>query len=455
MSRIVIRNASILTLDDKDTFLYPATLVIQDDRIVDMFEGEKDTASDTPTTIIDGTDKLVMPGLIDLHFHTSVAKGYNDTLPLWEYLDTVWYPSIRSLTPSTALTAALHSYTTALKSGTTTVNDMYRFLPSLAAAARQTGIRAVLANDVALPAHALDSLATNVAAFHALDESASSPPGRIRVRLGLEWLPLADEPLLAAVAAAQRDLHVGLHIHLCESASEVADAAARFGGRTPVQVFRDAGLLGPRTVAAHCVHLSDADVRILAQTGTHVSFNPGSNAKLANGVARVDALVAAGVNVGLGVDAAECHNSTDMFESMKLGSYVRRAASRDAAVGAAREMLRFATENGARALGLDAGVLEVGRKADVILVDLRRDLMFTPLLREKGKRREMLESHLVFGCNGTAVDTVIVDGRIVVEGRKVLGVDEEQLRRDMDALFEDLVGEMEKQRFDREKAAPQ
>ncbi|KAL1649615.1 hypothetical protein SLS58_001672 [Diplodia intermedia] len=449
MSRIVIRNASILTLDDDDTLLYPATLVIENDRIVDMFEGEKDLTSATPTTTIDGTDKLVMPGLIDLHFHTS---GYNDTLPLWEYLDSVWYPSIRALTPAGAHTAALHSYATALKSGTTAVNDMYRHLPALARAAGTLGIRASLASDVALPQHALDSVADNVAAFRALHGAAN---GRVAVRMGVEWLPLADEALLRDVADAARAAGCGLHVHLCEAASEVDDAAARFGGRSPVEVFRDAGLLGPRTVAAHCVHLTDADIAILAATGTHVSYNPGSNAKLGNGVARVGALVSAGVNVGLGVDAAECHNSTDMFETLKMGCYAQRAEARDAGVGRAGEMLRMATRNGARALGLDAGVLGVGRKADVIVLDLKKDMMFTPLLREKGKRRTMLESHLVFGCNGTAVETVVVDGRIVVEGRKVLGVDEEQLRKDMDALFEHLVEEMEKQRYDREKAAPQ
>ncbi|KAL1614726.1 hypothetical protein SLS56_012025 [Neofusicoccum ribis] len=449
MSRIVIRNASVLTLNDKDTFLFPGTVVIENDLITDVFEGEKDLDGDIPTTEIDGTDKLVMPGLVDLHFHTSVAKGYNDTLPLWEYLDTVWYPSIRALTPATARTAALHSYITALKSGTTTVNDMYRFLPSLAAAATQTGIRAVLSNDVALPSHRLDTLADNTASHAALHGTAS---GRVTVWLGLEWLPLADEPLLAAVAAAARDLRTGVHMHLCESRTEVADAAARFAGRSPVRVALDAGLLGPRTVAAHCVHLSDDDIALLARTGTHVSYNPGSNAKLGNGVARLRELVAAGVNVGVGVDACECHNSTDLFETMKFGAYAQRAVHEDAEAGQAGDMLRMATRNGAKALGINAGSVEVGRKADLIVLDLKKDMMFTPLLKSpKEERRKMLESHLVFGCNGTAVDTVIVDGRIVVEGRKVLGVDEEQVRQDMEVLFEDLVGEMERQRFDREK----
>ncbi|KAH7014021.1 hypothetical protein B0J12DRAFT_777239 [Macrophomina phaseolina] len=318
MSRIIIQHASVLTLDDRDTFLFPATVVIDDDVITGIFEeGAKlEQYNDAgPATVIDGTDKLVMPGLVDLHFHTSVAKGYNDTLPLWEYLDTVWYPSIRSLTPSTARTAALHSYITALKSGTTTVNDMYRFVPSLASAAEAVGIRAVLSNDVALPEHRLDSLADNLDAFRQCDGAAK---GRVKVWMGVEWIPLADEAMLRDVARAKAELGCGVHIHLCESLSEVANSASRFGGRTPVQVARDAGLLGPDCVAAHCVHLSADDIQLLADTGTHVSYNPGSNAKLGNGVARLQDLLKAGVNVGLGVDACECHNSTDMSRKPHL-----------------------------------------------------------------------------------------------------------------------------------------
>ncbi|EKG16230.1 Amidohydrolase 1 [Macrophomina phaseolina MS6] len=258
--------------------------------------------------------------------------------------------------------------------------------------------------------------------------------------------------MLRDVARAKAELGCGVHIHLCESLSEVANSASRFGGRTPVQVARDAGLLGPDCVAAHCVHLSADDIQLLAETGTHVSYNPGSNAKLGNGVARLQDLLKAGVNVGLGVDACECHNSTDMFETMKFGAYVQRAVHQDAALGQARDLLRMATRNGARALGIDAGSVEVGKKADVVVLDLKRDMMFTPLLkRPVEERKKMLESHLVFGCNGTAVDTVIVDGRIVVRNRKVLGVDEEKVREDMDVLFEELVLEMERQRMDREK----
>ncbi|ROW07851.1 hypothetical protein VMCG_03500 [Cytospora schulzeri] len=444
--RIIITNATILTLDARDTFLYPGVLEIRDDRIHDIREGATagEDDYDGETEVIDGTDKLIMPGLVDLHFHTSIAKGYGDDAPLWEYLDQIWYPSIRTLTPSTARLAALYSYTTALKSGTTTVNDMYRHLDALASAAEQVGIRAVLSNDIALPEHHLDSVADNVAAFRANHGRAS---GRVSVWMGLEWLPLADEALLADVGRAMRELDTGLHIHLCESRTEVDNSRDRFGGLGPVEVAHRAGLLGPRTVAAHCVHLSDGEIALLAGTGTSVSVNSGSNAKLGNGVARVQDLVAAGVNLGMGVDACECHNSVDMFEEMKITSYVQRALHQDPALGQPGQMLRMATVNGARALGIDAGTIEVGRKADVIVIDLKKDMMFTPLLKSPLKeRRRQLESHLVFGCNGTGVETVIVDGRIVVRDRKVLGIDEEAIRKEMDDVFADMVDEMERKK---------
>lgn len=452
-SRLVIQNVSVLTLDEVDSFYFPATVIVEDDLISHISESEQQVPlqDDMPTAFIDGTDKLLMPGLVDLHFHTSVAKGYNDTLPLWEFLDQVWYPALRALTPETARTAALYSYVSALKSGTTCVNDMFCFVPSLASAADRTGIRAVLSNDVALPEHRLDTLEENVNNIKSLDGKLGN--GRIRIRLGLEWIPLSDLELLKSIGAAKRELGVGVHIHLCESLSELDDCKARFGpDKTPIRLAYEAGILGPDCVAAHCVHLTDNDIALLAETGTHVSYNPGSNAKLGNGVTRLQELVAAGVNVGMGVDACECHNSTDMFETLKIGSYVQRALHQDATLGQARELLKMATRNGAKALGVDAGTIQVGKKADVILLDLKKDMMFTPLLKgPKDDRQRMLESHLVFGCNGTAVDTVIVDGRVVVRERKVLGVDEDVVRRDMEELFESLVLEMQRQRMYRTK----
>jgi 5-methylthioadenosine/S-adenosylhomocysteine deaminase len=325
---------------------------------------------------------------------------------------------------------------------------MYRHLDSLASAALQIGIRAVISNNIALPEHMLDSVDDNVQAFKRNNNMGN---GRIKVWLGLEWMPLSDEPLLAEIGRAKKELGTGVHIHLCESRTEIADSMKRFGKR-PVEMVYEAGILGPDCVAAHCVHLSDNEIRLLGETGTSFSHNAGSNAKLGNGAARVQDMLKAGINIGLGVDACECHNSTDMFEEMKITSYMQRATMEDASLGQPSQILRMGTSNGAKALGIDAGMLVAGKKADVILLDLKKDMMFTPLLKEpKEERRRMLESHLVFGCNGSGVDTVIVDGRIVVEGRKVLGVDEENVRQEMDLLFRNLIDSIPKVTVEREK----
>lgn len=321
---------------------------------------------------------------------------------------------------------------------------MYRFVGSLADAAALTGIRAVLSNDVALPEYKLDCLGDNMTSY---TESHDREGGRIKVWMGLEWLCTSDFNLLANVGAAKLALNTGLHIHLSESESENSDTLRRYG-KTPIRVAYEAGCLGPDVVAAHCVHLTDDDIALLAETGTSVSYNPGSNAKLGGGIAPLQRLLKAGINVGLGMDACECHNSPDMFELMKIGSYMQRAKHQDASLCPPKQMLRMATSNGAKALGIDAGSLEVGKKADLIVVDLTKDMMFTPLLKEKGERKAMLESHLVFGCNGSAVEHVIIDGKVVLKDRKILSVDEESVRCDMDALFEKLAVDLKSHTFD-------
>jgi 5-methylthioadenosine/S-adenosylhomocysteine deaminase len=357
-----------------------------------------------------------MPGLVDLHYHTAIAKGFSDHLPLWEYLDACWYPFIRTLDAEAAYWSAAASYLESIKCGVTTVNDMYRRLPDLGRAAHDIGIRAVLSNDVALPEHNLDTLQDNQDAYDAVHGLGD---GRIEVYVGIEWLPLASPELLRDARALADELGTGIHIHLNESLTEVENSKERFG-RRPTEVAYDAGLLGADCVAAHCVWLTDHEIGLMRETGTHISHNPSSNAKLGNGVARVPEMLAAGINVGLGHDAAESSNSCDLFDVMKFASLIHRAYRVDASLLQAPSVVRMATRNGAAALGHNTGELAPGRKADVILVDTR-SAMFTPLL--PGDQAHVY-SHLVFAADGSAVDTTIVDGRILMRGRELLTVDE-------------------------------
>jgi 5-methylthioadenosine/S-adenosylhomocysteine deaminase len=310
----------------------------------------------------------------------------------------------------------------------TTVNDMYRRVPDLARAAADIGIRAVLSNDVALDEHNLDTLQDNKDAY---DAAHGSGDGRVEVYVGIEWLPLASPELLRDARTLADELGTGIHVHLNESLTEVENSKERFG-RRPTEVAYDSGLLGRRTIAAHCVWLSDTEIALMRETGTQISHNPSSNAKLGNGIARLPEMLAAGLNVGLGHDAAECNNSLDMFEVMKFASLMHRAARVDASLQQAPDVLWMATRNGAAALGHETGQLSPGRKADVILVDTR-NVMFTPLVPGNAAQ---LYSHLVFAANGSAVDTTIVDGHVLMRGRKLLTLDEAEIRRQANAGFQ-------------------
>jgi len=430
--RIIIRNGIVVTMNDADDVHFGGTVVIDGDRIAHV--GESDVPTDG-AKVIDATDKIVMPGLVDFHYHTALGKGWSDQLPLWEYLQTCWYPMIRALDPESAYWAALASYSESIRCGVTAVNDMYRQLEALADAAEKIGIRAVLSNDVATDEHALDALADNEKAFREKNGAAN---GRVKVLIGIEWLPLASEQLLRDARALANDLGTGIHIHLNESLSEVEISKEMFG-RRPTEVAYDCGILGPDCIAAHCVWLSDTEIALMRETHTHISHNPSSNAKLGNGVARLPEMLAAGLNVGLGHDAAECNNSRDMFEVMKFASLIHRAVRVDASLQQAPDVLRMATRNGARGLGIDAGELSPGKKADVIVVDTRSQ-MFTPLMPGS---KDHVFSHLVFAANGSCVETVVIDGQVVYEDREFQTIDEDEVLAQANRAFRAVIERME------------
>ena len=434
--RIIISNGSVVTMNDANDVVFDGAVVLDGDRITDVGP-TADVLARTSTDgarVIDATGKAVLPGLVDLHYHTALGKGWSDHLPLWEYLETCWYPIIRALDYDAAYWAALASYSESIKCGVTTVNDMYRQVNALADAADEIGIRAVLSNDVADAEHDLDTLEDNKAAFEAKHGAGN---GRIEVYVGIEWLPLASEELLRDARVLADELGTGIHIHLNESLTEVENSKERFG-RRPTEVAYDTGILGRNCIAAHCVWLSDTEIALMRETGTQISHNPSSNAKLGNGIARLPEMLAAGINVGIGHDAAECNNSRDLFEVMKFASLMHRASRVDASLQQAPDVVRMATRNGAAALGHETGQLVPGRKADVILVNTKSQ-MFTPLMPANA---EHLFSHLVFAANGSCVDTTIIDGKIVMEDRRLTMVDEQKILREANEAFRRVLDRM-------------
>ena len=431
--RTIIKGGSVLTMNGERDVIHGGALVLEGTTIASVLTADEAKVVDTDgARVIDASGGVVMPGLVDLHFHTAIERGgYTESLEVEAALFDHWYPMMRNLDPDTAYWGALYTYMLAIKAGTTTVNDMFRHVGSLSAAADDIGIRATLSSLVARPEDGLDTLEDNAEAFAAADGRAG---GRIRVAVGVEWLPLATSELLRGARDLADSLGTGLHIHLSESPLEVKSSLERYGAR-PVEVAHRYGLLGDDCVAAHCVWLTDGDIALLAETGTHVSHNPASNAKLGEGISPVVKLLAAGVNVGLGHDSAEGSNTMDMFDVMRTGAYLHRASHADPTVITVDQILSMATRNGAAALGTDAGALAPGKKADVIIVDARPE--FFDLSHEA--YRASLEARLVFASNGSFVRTSIIDGAVVMEDRKMLTVDEAEVARNTRVAVAEMV----------------
>ncbi len=419
MSKIIITGGTVLTINDADDVHFGGHVVLDGDRIAAVGEGPYPGPAGDGDQVIDASGKIVMPGLVDLHYHTAIAKGFSDHLPLWEYLDACWYPFIRTLDAEAAYWSAAASYLESIKCGVTTVNDMYRRLPDLGRAAHDIGIRAVLSNDVALPEHNLDTLQTTRTPTTRCTAWATAGSRSTSASSGCRWPP----PNCSATPAPSPTNWAPASTSTSTSRSPRWRTAKERFGRRPTEVAYDAGLLGPDCVAAHCVWLSDTEIALMRETHTQISHNPSSNAKLGNGIARLPEMLGAGLNVGLGHDAAECNNSRDAFEVMKFASLVHRANRVDASLMQAPSVLRMATRNGSAALKHDTGELTPGKKADVILVDTQNP-MFTPLM--PGDKAHIY-SHLVFAANGSAVDTTIVDGKILMAGRQLLTMDERQI----------------------------
>ena len=419
---LLIYGGIVLTVDAERQIFEDGAVVVEGNRIVAVGESQELKKCYSAKETIDARGMAILPGLVNLHFHSdNFSRGVGEHLGLEEWLDTIYYPMLAAMTPDDVYKTGMLAYCEIIKGGTTCVNDMYIKLLSLADAAEKTGIRAVLSSEGADLIEGQESLEDNE---KALLERNNSAGGRITFRFGVEWIPVCSREYIIKCRKMADKHGVGIHVHLNESKSEVELCRQKYGKR-PIEFVHELGLLGPDTVAAHCVWLSDREIEIMRDTGTHISYNPVSNAKLGNGVARVPDYLAAGINLGLGTDDAPCNNNNDMFEVMKYASLFQKAVHTDASLLPSEQILEMATRCGARALGMEdqIGTLEPGKKADIILVDLRTPSL-TPVFTGKNSN---ITAHLVYAAHGDNVDTVIIDGRIVMKNRQLLLVDEEKI----------------------------
>lgn len=363
---------------------------------------------------IDGRGKALLPGFVNTHTHAAMTllRGYADDMELQAWLATRIWPAERKLTPEAVYWGTKLACLEMIKSGTTCFNDMYFHMDHAARAVSDMGIRAVLAEgfiDLFDSERAERELRTTREVVRKI-RGMKDP--RIQAALGPHGVYTVSKPSLLALVGDAKESNLMIHIHVSETETEVA-GARKDHGKTPVELLDSVALLGQNVVAAHAVWLTDADIRTLAERSVKVAHCPVSNMKLAVGRAMpLAAMQAAGVTVSLGTDGAASNNSLDMFQTMKAAALFHKFASNRATVAPAREVFEMATLGGARALHLDAGAVEAGKLADLVLIDLRRP-EFTPL--------HDLVSNVVYAASSGCVDTVICDGRVVMRDGRVPG----------------------------------
>ncbi|NJP08243.1 MAG: amidohydrolase [Leptolyngbyaceae cyanobacterium RU_5_1] len=421
MDCTVIRNAVVFTVNPQHSIYPNGAIVLRDDRIEAVGSADDVQIPADVTHTIDCHGRMVViPGLIDVHSHSSLLRGVTENLQLLEWLPR-YQLEHRALTEEDAYYAALLCYLEALKAGTTCVMDMFRYMHRCAEAAGVLGLRVNLVPYSAdLPdKNFFETPETN---RKLIETHHLSQNGRVRVWVGLEHLFYCSKDAYAKAREYANHYDVRIHTHTSEQREEV-DAVVKHFGKRPIELFNDLGILGPKTAIAHCVWLNNDEIKLLADTGTSVAHCPISNAKLAGGIAPILKLKQAGITIGLGTDGIISNNSLDLFEEMKFASLLQKVNHYDAAALPAPEVLRMATIEGARLLGLDheIGSLEPGKKADVVLIDLWQPNLM-PLVWDNDDTNILW--NLVYAARGSNVHTVFVDGQMVVQAGRSTRVEE-------------------------------
>lgn len=409
----LIRNGTLLTMESRDRVVEGGSLGIQGDRITFLGRG---TAPDAKR-VIDAHGGLVLPGLVNSHTHAAMTlfRGLADDLPLMEWLNKYIFPVERNMDSDFVHTGTLLACAEMILSGTTTFCDMYLFEEEVARAAKEAGMRCLVGEVL------YDFPSPN---YGPLEKGFEYTEAMIRRWRGDPLVSVAVEPhavftcspeLLRKAAGMARRHGVPMIIHLAETISENQEVEKKFG-RRPVGHLDSLGLLGPWLLAVHCVHLDPAEIEILAKRNVRVVTNPESNMKLASGISPVPRLLSKGIVVGLGTDGCASNNNLDLFGEMDTAAKIHKVAALDPTLMDAYTVLRMATAEGARALGMETitGTLEEGKKADVIIVDTRKPHL-TPMFDPY--------SHLVYAARGADVTHSFIDGRLVMEDRVLLSLD--------------------------------
>jgi 5-methylthioadenosine/S-adenosylhomocysteine deaminase len=415
---LVIANGIVVTVDAGRRVIDRGAVAIDGTDIVGVDTSETIGRQFRGREIIDAGGQIIMPGLVNTHTHAPMVlfRGLADDLALMEWLNNYIFPAeAKMVSPEFVRAGTRLAALEMIQSGTTTFADMYYFEEAIAEETRAAGLRAVLGQTVIqFPVADAKTPADALARAEAFIKAFKGDP-LITPAVAPHAMYTLDGPTLRAARDMSVRHGVPTLIHLSETREETQVAQERFRA-SPVAYLDSLGFLGPGVVAAHGVWVSEAEIAVLKARGVGVSHNPESNMKLASGTAPVTGYLRAGVALGLGTDGAASNNDLDMFEAMRMASLLHKLHAVDPRAVSARTALEMATVGGARVLGLEkqTGSLDVGKRADVIVVDVssaRQTPMYDPV------------SHLVYTTRGDDVRTTVVNGRVLMRDRKVLTVD--------------------------------
>ncbi len=417
----IISRGRIILMDQADTIIAEGSLAIDRDRIIAVGTSQEIEESFTAQNIIPAQGSLVMPGLVNAHTHAAMTcfRGIADDLPLMEWLDDYIFPAeAKNLSPELVYWGTLLACAEMIRSGTTTFSDMYIFEEQAAQAAKQAGMRCLIGEGLFdFPSPNAKSPQEGLAYAEMLLEKWSSDP-LVNIFVVPHSLYTCSPSLLQSAARMAQKYGVPIGIHLLENKAE-RELIQKKQGQSAIALLRDTGLLECDLIAYHCVALTDEDITALAQARCRVVHNPESNMKLGSGMAPLSQMLRAGMLLGLGTDGCASNNNLDMFGEIDTAAKLEKVVRLDPTIMPARTVLRMATGNGARVLGLEAvGQLTPGMKADIIIIGLNKPHL-TPLYNEY--------SHLVYTVGGADVDTVMIDGRLVMQNRVLLTINEAEV----------------------------
>ena len=408
----------LIPIEPANTVLQNKAIAINDGRIIDIADSEEAKEKYDTNNIVVLDKHVVLPGLINAHTHAAMntLRGFADDLPLMTWLqDYIWPTEQKWISNEFVYDGALLACAEMLRGGTTCFADMYFYPESTARAAEHAGIRAVIG-----------LIAVDFPTVYAQDANEYIHKGlqlhdqlRSHRLLSTMFAPhgpytVSDEPL-SRIATLAEELDIPIHIHLHETAHEIEESIQKYGKR-PLQRLEELGLVTPRLISVHMTQLNNEEIKLYSDAGAHVVHCPESNLKLASGFCPAQQLLDANINVALGTDGAASNNDLDMLGEMRTAALLSKAVARDAQAGSAETVLRMATINAAKALGLDEhiGSIETGKSADLIAVNLD-ELETLPLYHPV--------SQLVYAASRHQVTDVWVAGRHVMKDRELTTMD--------------------------------